>query len=214
MNFGEALAIKQKQMVEVFVNSSTIKWYESKGYSIPRRLVQQYCKDSNGNRIKNGFRLRFRKGTKIMVDIKDMAPQSNVLMSFRCSVCGGNSTTMVKSYIIKKYPDTCNGCIKKLIKKGTGSHGYWVIKLIDTNDNAKCDISGETDKRFLVLHHLLNRRSGGKNEESNYVVLSANYHLAFHVWNGGLDKPCIPDQYYRFKDEEFMNNPCLQKIGK
>jgi hypothetical protein len=89
-------------------------------------------------------------------------------------------------------------------KKGFkgGCQDYWVDKLIINNPDAKCDISGETDKRFLELHHLLSRASGGKNEESNFVVLSANYHRAFHRWVGGTNVPCTPEQYYEFKELE------------
>ena len=75
--------------------------------------------------------------------------------------------------------ESCRSCAAKKGFKG-GCHSYWVAKLITNNLNAKCDISGETDKRFLVLHHLLSRKKGGKNTKNNYVVLSANYHTAFH----------------------------------
>lgn len=42
------------------------------------------------------------------------------------------------------------------------------------------------------------------NVEANYVILSANYHLAFHVWNGGTNVPCTPESYAKFKSLEMI----------
>ncbi len=81
-------------------------------------------------------------------------------------------------------------------------HDFWKKKLLKDNLEAKCDISGETDKRFLVLHHLHNKADGGLNNETNYVILSNNYHLAFHSWNGGYRTKCTKEYYELFKKEE------------
>lgn len=83
-----------------------------------------------------------------------------------------------------------------------GCHSYWVNALITNNPDAKCDISGETDKRFLVLHHLYSRDNKKEVNKDAYVVLSANYHMAFHVWNGGTNVSCTPEKYYEFKRQE------------
>lgn len=53
-----------------------------------------------------------------------------------------------------------------------------------------------------MLHHLLSRRSCGKDEAANYVVLSANYHLAFHNWMGGMSIRCRPEDYTMFRQLE------------
>jgi len=87
-------------------------------------------------------------------------------------------------------------------------NGFYRKILIKNNPNAKCDISGETDKRFLVLHHLHNRSDGGENTEDNYVILTNNYHLAFHSWNKGYANNCTRETYEIFKKEE------LERIGK
>lgn len=186
---------------EVLVNGSTIKWYQKKGYHIPVRKKQTYYINKNGERKKNGTKsVTVARGTKIMVDVKDLSPKSNETVKFICTECEQEHTTRAAAFFIK-LDSKCTGCKKKELKN-TGCHSYWVKKLITDNPNAKCDISGETDKRFLVLHHLLNSKSGGKNEFENYVILSYNYHLAFHNSIGGTNVACTPKQYIEFKQNE------------
>jgi hypothetical protein len=190
----------KSEIVEVLVNSMTLRWYKEKGYEVPTKEVQLYCKSKSGERIKNGTKHRVPEGTKILVNVNDLPPSSGQIIEFICESCGETGTTTWSAYK-KKQTNKCRLCQSKLLKD-TGSHGYWVKKLIADNPNAKCDISGETDKRFLVLHHLDSRSSGGKDEEENYVILSANYHHAFHQWNGGTNIPCTREQYCKFKQQE------------
>lgn len=211
MNFGEALQLQMNipddtldQYVLVEVVNNTIQWYKNKGYEIPTAIVQLWS-TYKGKRIKNGIKERVIRGTKIKVNIKDLFPKSNKSVKFICNTCGKQSSTSWQAYQNKEDKNRCHMCEKKKIK-GFGSHGYWVDQLVTNNANAKCDISGETDKRFLVLHHLRNRKNGGKNSPSNYVVLSANYHLAFHNWNGGMSVHCTPENYYAFKGLELGKN--------
>lgn len=187
----------KNELIEVTVNNSTIRWYKEKGYEIPTKAVQTWYKNKNGKRMKNGIRHRVVHGTKIFVKPEDLPPKSNQRVFLICEECQKEYSTIWQHYALKK-TDNCTDCVKKGIK-GNGSHSYWVRQLITENPNAKCDLSGETDKRFLVLHHLLSRKNGGINHPSNYVVLSANYHLAFHSCHGGTSAPCTPEQYYEFK---------------
>lgn len=186
-------------LVEVPVNSSTMRWYRSKGYEIPTRRVQLYL-TRNGKRTKHGTEERVARGTKIFVRPEDVQPSSNIDIPFICATCGKECKTQWKAYL-KKRSDNCVSCQAKKGFRG-GCHDYWVQKLITNNEDAHCDISGERDKRFLILHHKLSRSLGGKSEEANYVILSANYHLAFHVWVGGMNLPCRPEDYERFKSLE------------
>lgn len=193
------------ELVEVEVVNTTIRWFINRGYSIPLEKVQLWA-TNKGKKIKNGVENRVVRGTKIIVAVKDLPPSSNQVIIFICQTCKNEFTTTWSAYR-QKQSDNCKSCQAKRGFKG-GCQEYWVDLLIVNNEEAKCDISGESDKRFLELHHLLSRSKGGKNEESNYVVLSANYHRAFHRWNGGTNIPCTPKQYYKFKEEEF------RKIGK
>lgn len=183
--------------VEITLNNTQLRWYQDKGYEIPTVLVQLWAKNKNGERVKNGVEARVARGTKLVVKRSDLPPMSNKKLVFRCASCGNEYTTTWGAYRDKKSRD-CKACVLARVKT-TGCHSYWVDRLIVNDPRAKCDISGETDKRFLVLHHLLSRKSGGKNEASNYVILSANYHLAFHNWNGGMNVPSTLEQYNEFK---------------
>ena len=186
--------------VEVTINGQTMGWYKSKGYDIPVKAVQQYYTNKQGKRIKNGFETRVVAGTKVIVKVADLPPKSNQQIELICEDCHKEYTTTYQFYK-KKKTNKCGECQKKLLKND-GCHTYWVDKLITNNPDAKCDISGETDKRFLVLHHLLSSKKGGRNTEDNYVVLSANYHMAFHNTLGGTQNGCTPEQYYEFKSKE------------
>jgi len=184
--------------IEVTVQGRTAKWFMERGYNIPTHKVQLWA-NVKGKRVKNGVATRVERGTKITVKIEDLPPASNETIYRICTWCDEEFKTRYSAYLKKKESDRCTACAKKGIK-GDGSHGYWVKKLITRNPDARCDISGEKDKRFLILHHLLSRSTGGKNTPNNYVVLSANYHMAFHAWNGGTNIPCTPERYYKFKD--------------
>ena len=187
--------------IEIELSNSTIRWYRDKGYDIPTHKVQLWF-NKNGKKEKHGTKERIKKGTKIIVKINDLQPESNQRINLFCSNCNEKFSTQFKIYR-KRKSDLCKDCAKKRIK-GDGSHGYWVNKLITLNPDAKCDISGETDKRFLALHHLDSRKNGGKNTKDNYIILTHNYHFAFHNSLGGTNIPCTKQDYYRFKEKELF----------
>lgn len=187
-----------ENLVEVMVNGQTMKWYRFRGYDIPVRTVQLYL-TKDGIRRKHGIARRVANGTKILVKRQDLKPGSNQVLDFVCETCGKSFTTDWQSHK-KKISNNCKSCQAKKGFKG-GCQDYWSDKLINNNSDAKCDISGETDKRFLELYHLLSKKLGGKNEELNYVVLSANYHTAFHRW-ADTRKATTPEQYQMFKKQQ------------
>jgi hypothetical protein len=189
------------------VQGRTAKWFKERGYHVPTHDVQLWAV-IKGKLVKNGIGTRVKNGTKIIVKIADLPPASNVTITRCCNSCGNEFTTTYGAYLKKKESDRCAACSKKGLK-GDGSHGYWVEQLIVKHEFAKCDISGEADKRFLVLHHLNSRSIGGKNTVDNYVVLSANYHLAFHMWCGGTNISCTADQYKEFKMLELRQTDML-----
>ena len=193
--------VTNNDKVEVVLSSSTLKWYRDKGYTIPTHVVQLWA-TVKGERVKNGKKERVASGTKLLVAIDDLPPSSNTLLTRVCNECDGVFTTTYQNYKAKHLSDRCSPCAKKVIKN-EGSNRYWKNLLIKNNPDAVCDISGETDKRFLVLHHLLSRSNGGKNGKDNYVILTANYHMAFHnSWMGSTSSPCTPEDYYEFKRNE------------
>lgn len=187
--------------VEVTINSTTIKWYEEKGYDIPKRTRQLYC-TTNGVKHKNGIKTSYATGEKFKVKVEDLPPKSNIEVQYKCDECGKIFNIKWRVYQEKK-TDYCVKCYNHVHNFKEGTDNYWYNKLIKNNPNAKCDISGETDKRFLCLHHLLSRNNGGRNAKDNYVILSHNYHMAFHhSFMGNTSIKCTPEDYYRFKKQE------------
>lgn len=194
----------EDQEIEVSLNNFTIGWYRKKGYKIPTKIVQNYWNDKkSGKRYKHGKKERIITGAKIWVKVKDLTPGSSQKIKLICSGCFKDYYVQWKNVHIKK-TDKCLRCAASTLKT-KGHRGWWIRKLIIDDINAKCDISGETDKRFLVLHHLTNTRNGGLNDKDNFVILSANYHHAFHQWNGGTTVDCTPELYFRFKEIELTN---------
>jgi DNA-directed RNA polymerase subunit RPC12/RpoP len=183
------------QSVEVGLSGRYIKWYERRGYKVPTHAVQCWA-NKDGRRVKNGIEKRVKEGTKIVVSVKDLPPESNAKVEYVCETCGEKFKTQWKIYR-KKMSGSCKSCAAKKGFKG-GCQDYWFDRLIKNNPNAKCDISGISDKRFLQLHHLLSRKDGGKNIEENFMILSANLHTAFHRWAGG-NKIATPEQYAEFR---------------
>ena len=58
----------------VVLQGRNIKWYENKGYEIPRWL------DTNR-------KLSIKRGTYITVDVDDLQPSSNVYVNCECDYC-------------------------------------------------------------------------------------------------------------------------------
>ena len=147
---------------------------------------------------------RFASGGLLVVKTRDLHPGCMQRVDLWCDICITQYSLRWRDYI-KKQSNTCKRCLNE--PANCSSHEYWIRRLLLDNPDAICDISGELDKRFLVLHHLQSRKTGGQNEESNYVVLSANHHKAFHgsLGNGGRDG-CTPEQYYEYKQKEQEND--------
>ena len=61
--------------VEIGVSGNNIKFYEDKGYVIPRK------KDKRG-------RVNFTKGVKINVKVEDLMPTSKAVLLCECEDCG------------------------------------------------------------------------------------------------------------------------------
>jgi len=189
-------------MIEIVLNNSELQWFKNKGYDIPVERVQLWVNKPDGTRIKNGIDYRIKAGTKLFVRVDDLPPSSNRQVEWTCECCGIEQSTTYYAFLRKK-SRLCRVCFNTT-QRNLDSHEYWVQQLIEKNPEAKCAISGESDKRFLVLHHLTSRSKGGKNCKENYVILTANWHLAFHRWMGGTNKPCTPEHFVAFTQE--INN--------
>lgn len=90
--------------VEVSLGGKNIKWYEDKGYLIPR------IKDKRD-------RIVTRYGTKILVNIKDLPDKSHIKINYICDHCRKEYETTWYNYNIYKKEEGnfyCNKCAHKL----------------------------------------------------------------------------------------------------
>jgi len=97
------LALVLPQEVEVGLRGRTIRYYEEKGYEIPRRLDKRN-------------RFHIPKDAKIMVDVLDLSEYSNIQVNFICDYCGKEYTQTFDSYSNKNkngiiHKDCCVDCI-------------------------------------------------------------------------------------------------------
>lgn len=193
-------------MAFVKVRTGTFRYYEYLGYRLPPEAFayRQIMSPSRGANSKGELRkdgVRRYLPAPYLLEVKDEdVLNTKVLLTFKCSLCPNESVGRYGSFHGLNSFD-CQQCRVGKSFKG-GKHKYWLDRFILNDPDAKCDISGVTDKRMLELHHLLSVQSGGKDEPSNYVVLCANYHRAFHRSMGGHVHPCVPEDYYKFKAVE------------
>jgi DNA-directed RNA polymerase subunit RPC12/RpoP/very-short-patch-repair endonuclease len=151
-----SMAILEKEVL-VTINSRTVKYYENKGYFIPRR------KDRNG-------RLTTPVGTKILVDIKDLPKTSTVKVTKICDDCGKKIEKQYYGNIISHRVngdgrDRCLNCAKtkvELLKKNNvkyeNSLEYWakennrmilMLEFSDKNKKNPSQISFGTSDKYL-----------------------------------------------------------------
>lgn len=178
--------------IELIVLSPKIcGYYESLGYVIPKEKTEKIGKSGK----KKGFRDRYILGSVIKISPKHLSVGSHNRIKYTCANCGEIGTTTYNLYV-QRQTDFCPTCAKKENGKLNSrfskdvtdttelSISQWKKIVLTDNPDAKCDITGETDKRFLIVHHLVPRNMGGLNTKENAVILSAQYHQAFHSQYG------------------------------
>ncbi len=84
------------EKVEVSLGSRRIKYYESLGYEIPKYKDKQN-------------RLKVKKGTKLLIDIKDLPFNSNLEVNVKCDNC--EKKYLKQYYKHTKYNDGLDYCI-------------------------------------------------------------------------------------------------------
>ena len=191
--------------VDMPLNGPHLNYWISKGYIIEPSKTQVYqINPATGNANKDGCRISVPRGSILAVRVEDLPRTSGVKVQYKCSVCGCIITTTYKRFL-DKMSDACPSCHAKIMNAERipeRSQNYYLKTLIADNPNAKCEITGESDKRFLDLHHKLSRSNGGMNHPDNYAIVSTQYHHIFHREMGGNNKLCTPQQWEEFKQKE------------
>lgn len=172
--------------VETKLSSNTIKWYEEKGYTIPR---------------KNGV---FVSGEKILVKVKDLKQYSQVKVQASCDECNKVFNLSYSNYNINcgkhngKY--YCHACSHKLFESGK-NHPFWkdnkstdirilqrnypeytqFIKRVLARDNYTCKCCGKKT-HDIEVHHLdgYNWCEEKRTDDTNGITLCKKCHDNFH----------------------------------
>lgn len=125
------------QEVEMTLCNSTIKYYEDKGYEIPR------YKNKKGKMV-------VKEGTKILVNVIDLPNQCNKRIEVICDYCGKQYYKAYNDHS-KNNNDCCNNC--RGIKTGLAKlkYTYNDVKNILENDGYYLIYQGDLNK-FIYTH--------------------------------------------------------------
>ena len=177
--------------VEVVLAGNNVKWYENKGYILPRRY------DKRG-------RFCLPKNSKLLVKVEDLPLKSHVMVDVQCDCCDKKYSIVWSDYNIQLHDGKiyCKSCAHSILLRGK-NHPNWnpnlsnedrikgrdyieynnFIKRVLARDNYTCQCCGN---RADVVHHLdgydwcIEKRT----DESNGISLCNNCHKNFHSMYG------------------------------
>lgn len=185
--------------VEVTLANQNIKWYEEKGYYIPR--TEKIYKNKNGGDSKE---YTVTQGTKIIVDVEDLFPNSGVKVDAECDCCKKHYKIQWVKYLHHNYEGKvyCKSCVNKVLNSKEKSCNWnpnktqeerekaraypeytEFIRKVLMRDNYTCVITGKTIKETeLEVHHLngYNWFIEGRTDVKNAVTITKDLHKAFH----------------------------------
>lgn len=184
--------------VEIVLAGKNIKYFESLGYEIPR----YYNKTS--------YKWMIKTGTKILVKVSDILPNSKVLVNIECDLCDKKYRTQYSNYLRNLHEDGCIYCVRcacKLFKSGD-RHCRWnpnktdeerlmgrvsseyndFIRKVFKRDNYTCQCCGITNCQ-LKAHHLdgFNWCEEKRTDPNNGITLCEICHKNFHAIYGKGD---------------------------
>ena len=183
--------------VEVRLTGSNIKYYEDLGYEIPRYFN------------KNNNKYMVKRGTTILVKIKDLSKGSNILVDLSCDNCGKDLKWTYNDYNNRNHDGKCycKRCGKIVFCSGENNHNWNpnktdeeringrnypeyhdFIKGVLARDNYVCQCCGKSDSSEMEVHHLYGyyRYPEYRTDQTQAITLCKKCHGAFHVWH--MDK--------------------------
>ena len=181
------------EKLEISVNSRTIKYYEKLGYEIPTHIVKN--------------KVRFIRGEKILVYVKDLPYGSNMKIKVKCDCCEKEYEMKYQDYNRynhegKIYCGTCANKIfksdknnkkikttnkKKEINRNCPEYIEFVKKVL-ARDNYTCQCCGKKQSD-IEAHHLdgYNWCVERRTDETNGITLCKTCHKNFHLHYGRGD---------------------------
>lgn len=179
------MAILQDK-VKINLVSNVIKYYENKGYKIPR------SRDVRG-------RLKVIKGTEIIVDIKDLHEGSGVPIYMSCDKCGKEFFRIWRDHKDHDGNIYCKNCAG-VLRRGDKAYNWNAnlsakerivgrdypeyhdfVKRVLQRDDYTCKVCGKKEGG-LAVHHLngYNWCVLERTSDSNAVTLCEKCHNGFH----------------------------------
>lgn len=175
---------------EVEVSStSNVKYYENLGYVFPR-MINKYGK------------LIVPRGSKIMVNVKDLKKGSHANVLVECDICK-KEKEMTYSYYSRHSRNNiyiCQNCYfgenhclwnpnktQEERENGRKIDGYIeFIKTVLERDNYTCHCCKKQKSGKMVVHHLngYNWYKEGRTDISNAITLCEDCHENFHSYYG------------------------------
>ena len=185
--------------VKIRLSSGNIKWFEEKGYHIPR--TEKIYPNNDG-----GYKKTYTttQGTEITVNVEDLKPNSSAKVNVICDMCEKEYKVEWKKYLQQNHDGKtyCRSCASKALnskennknwnfnktqeerEKGREYFEYSeFIQKVLARDNYTCVITGKTRKETdLEVHHLngYNWCIEGRTDVKNGVTITKDLHKAFH----------------------------------
>lgn len=182
--------------VEITINASDIPWYESKGYEIPRYWSQKHKK------------MLVKRGTKMVVDVKDLTIGSHVRVDVICDYCGEVKNVSYKDYLKNHDSDLGDCCTKcrhikykdTMIKKYGFSNSAQVPEIVEkikvTNRNKYgCDWQMQSEEIRTKSRKTMMERYGVEHALQAEEFLSKSMKTRCDNHNNPTSKPQLALSY-------------------
>ena len=200
--------------VEVRLTGSNIKYYEDLGYEIPRYFN------------KNNNKYMVKRGTTILVKIKDLSKGSNILVDLSCDNCGKDLKWTYNDYNNRNHDGKCycKRCGKIVFHSGENNNRWnpnltneeritkrnypeylEFIKSVLARDNYTCQCCGKNHSNEMEVHHLYGYSGFPEYrvDQTQAITLCKECHKAFHYWHRlkyGFENKgnCTREQYEKW----------------
>lgn len=187
--------------VEITLSPQNIKWFEDKGYKIPR--TQKIYKRNNGYYSK---KYTVSCGTKIKVNVFDLRDNSHEYVDCSCDKCHKPLKMKWQTYNIYNHNGYiyCQSCACKIFNSGTNNYNWNMdltqkdrelgrnypeyvdfIKRVLNRDNYTCQCCGKNEVQMEV--HYLDGYDWCKErrtDDTNGITLCPTCHKSFHLIYG------------------------------
>lgn len=180
--------------VEINLHNRNIRYYENLGYEIPRYYDKLNHKES------------VKRGTKIMVNVKDLSHGSQIKIKVQCDYCGKIFDVVYHDYLLNNHDGKtyCNHCASTALISGK-NHYKWnpnktneerviardypeyknFVQKVLARDNYICQCCGDNHGKMEV-HHLdgYDNHKDKRIDVSNGITLCSSCHGNFHKHYG------------------------------